>query len=215
MSSKYVVRYRLLVLLFTFLTLVASALSSANIRFAVVLRERARSGYVDNTHVILDMNFAALQSNLLVASVIAAVPAALFSVFGFALALHRRWLADNHGSITIFILLQLVVDLFFVVIGGYCADKIQGLQTSFTKFGGHDRIPYYNIIYFGSVAQAGYGATFMITAVVTGVVFLIYDHHQTQRARAQAAVERQEAPAEQQTPRKYENSCSEKRYTEA
>ncbi|KAH8743062.1 hypothetical protein F5883DRAFT_49934 [Diaporthe sp. PMI_573] len=147
MSSKYVIRYRFLVLLFTSLTLVASALSSANIRFAIVLRERARSDYVDNTQVILDMNFAALQSNLLVASVIAAVPAALFIIFGFVLALHRKWLADNHGSVTIYVLLQLVLDLFFVVIGGYSADKIQGLQASFAKFGGHDRIPYYNIIY--------------------------------------------------------------------
>ncbi|KAH8745351.1 hypothetical protein F5883DRAFT_510901 [Diaporthe sp. PMI_573] len=215
MSSKYVIRYRLLVLLFTFLTLVASALSSANIRFAIVLRERARSGYVDNTQVILDMNFAALQSNLLVASVIAAVPATLFSIVGFVLVLHRRWLADNHGSITIFILLQLVVDLFFVVIGGYSADKIQGLQTSFAKFGGHDRILYYNIIYFGSVAQAGYGATCIITAVVTSVILFAFDHYQTKRVGAQAAAEPQEAPAEQQTPPNYENSCSEKRYTEA
>ncbi|KAH8755040.1 hypothetical protein F5883DRAFT_687325 [Diaporthe sp. PMI_573] len=207
MSSKYVIRYRALVLLLTFLTLVASALSSANIRFAIVLRERARSGYVDNTQVILDMNFAALQSNLLVASVMAAVPAALFSAFGVVLALHRRWLADNHCSITIFILLQLAVSLLYVVIGGYSADKIQGLQTSFAKFGGHDRILYYNIIYFGSVAQAGYGATCIITAVVTTVILFTCDHYQTKRVRAQAAAKRQDAAAKQQTPPNYENRC--------
>jgi hypothetical protein len=93
MSSKYVIRYRLLVLLFTFLNLAVFALNSANIHFATILRERARSGYVDNSQVILDIIFAALQSDVLVASVVAAVPAALFSVFGLVLALQPRWLA--------------------------------------------------------------------------------------------------------------------------
>jgi hypothetical protein len=107
---------------------------------------------------------------VLVASVVAAVPAALFSVFGLVLALQPRWLADNRGTIAIFIFLRLVVDLCFIVIGGYSADKIRGLQTALAKFGGHDRIPYYNIIYFGSVAQAVYGTTCIITAVVITVI---------------------------------------------
>jgi len=123
MSSKYVIRYRLLVLLFTFINLAVFALNSANIHFATILRERARSGYVDNSQVILDIIFAALQSDVLVASVVAAVPAALFSVFGLVLALQPRWLADNRGTIAIFIFLRPVVDLCFIVIGSYSADK--------------------------------------------------------------------------------------------
>jgi hypothetical protein len=49
-------------------------------------------------------------------------------------------------------MLQFIVALALISSGGYNADHALGFQTSFAKFAGNDYIPYYSIIYFGSVA---------------------------------------------------------------
>jgi hypothetical protein len=203
MASRYVIRCRLVVLLFTLLTLGAAALSSANMRFAVVLRDRARAGYVDNNEVILDKNFQTLQVNILIASVIGAIPAALFGLFGIVMAVHPKLLPDCDGSIPVFVILQLIVALALVVSGGYNADHAQGFQTSFAKFAGNDHIPYYSIIYFGSVAQAGYGAILIVTTVMTGL-----DQYRMKKARAEATAGKRrevQAEADEQAPPDYDS----------
>ncbi|KAH8743404.1 hypothetical protein F5883DRAFT_593080 [Diaporthe sp. PMI_573] len=44
-----------------------------------------------------------------------------------------------------------------VSMGGYGAERFRGCETEFGRLGAGDNIPYYNVIYYGNVAQAACG----------------------------------------------------------
>ncbi|KAH8750310.1 hypothetical protein F5883DRAFT_579653, partial [Diaporthe sp. PMI_573] len=51
---------------------------------------------------------------------------------------------------------QTIHGLILVSIGGYGAERVRGCETEFGTLGA-GAIPYYNVIYYGNVAQAAYG----------------------------------------------------------
>ncbi|KAJ3469832.1 hypothetical protein MRS44_003897 [Fusarium solani] len=204
MASRYIIRCRVAVLAFALLALGAAALSSAIINFAIILRGRARSGYVDDKEVLLASTFQSLQNNIFVVSMISAVPTALFGLFGLFIGVHPKILADHRSSISLFVILQFIIAFDLIVTGGYNADRVQGFQASFAKFSGND-YPYYSIVYFGSVAQAGYGAS-----IIAGAAVITYGCCRKEKAQAKAAarkkqtlVEPQEEQATDQAPPHY------------
>jgi hypothetical protein len=52
---------------------------------------------------------------------------------------------------------QTIHGLVLVSIGGYGAERVRGCETEFGRLGAGNNIPYYNVIYYGNVAQAAYG----------------------------------------------------------
>ncbi|TGJ82220.1 hypothetical protein E0Z10_g6554 [Xylaria hypoxylon] len=106
--------------------------------------------------------------NTLVDTVITTIASTAFAIFGVAIAVHKRWLQDHNGLWMCFLGTQILLALVLVITGGYLADHVNGFQSSFNNFGGGENIPYYNVMYFGGVAEAAYGALVIV------VVLLMY-----------------------------------------
>ncbi|KAG4426968.1 hypothetical protein IFR05_017549, partial [Cadophora sp. M221] len=92
MSSQYGTRTRLTILFFTLLSLVVASLNWANTHFSIILRDRARSNYINTTNGFLNNNFSKLQSNALKVMVFTALTTTAFAIYGAVIAVHPRWL---------------------------------------------------------------------------------------------------------------------------
>jgi hypothetical protein len=122
-------------------------LSSATVRFAVVLRDRAKSDLATSSHSILDITLQNLMENVVVGMVIVTLISALFSISRIALAIHPRCLRENRKYRRYYICTQLVVGLIVLSLGDYAASKVHGFQTSFELSGSEGHVPYYKTMY--------------------------------------------------------------------
>jgi hypothetical protein len=95
MSSRYVIRIRLTILFFALLSLAVAGLNLANAHFSVILRDRARSDYINTTDCILDYNFQELQSTVLTGTVLVAIATTAFPIYGAVIVVYPTWLRDN------------------------------------------------------------------------------------------------------------------------
>ena len=163
MASEHMIRLRLIILPFTLVSLAIALLSSANAYFAVILRDRVRSDFINTTDDILDNKFQSIQSSVLIYEAFAALGSSLIAILGAVIMVYTgllRLLRDN----CFYCLLLLVPALVMITLGGCVTDQVHGYQTSFEKFDANDSIPYYDIMYYGGVAQAAYGsALFFLT----------------------------------------------------
>ena len=75
--------------------LARASLSSSTVRFAVVLRDRAKSDLVTLSGSILDLTFQNLMDDVVDGTVIAALVSALFSIFGLILVVYPKWLQEK------------------------------------------------------------------------------------------------------------------------
>ncbi|KAJ9480564.1 hypothetical protein VN97_g12991, partial [Penicillium thymicola] len=114
--------------------LALAGLSSATVRFAVILRDRAKSDLATSGDSILDITFQNLMDNIIVGMVIVALISALLSIFGIALAIHPRCLREDRKYRLYYVCTQLVIGLIVLSLGGYVASKVHGFQTSFELF---------------------------------------------------------------------------------
>ncbi|KAH6667308.1 hypothetical protein B0J14DRAFT_642677 [Halenospora varia] len=184
MSSQYVIRTRLTILFFTLLSLAVAGLNSANAHFSIILRDRARSDYINTADGIPDNNFQKLQSNALIVTVFMAIATTAVIIYGAVIAVHPRWLRDHKGTI-----------LHHDCYGGYLADQVHGFYTSFEKFGTHDSIPYYSLMYYGGVAQAVYGSVLVFLTITVVVLLTAFDHYETKKSWTEAAASEEAAPS--------------------
>lgn len=182
MSTQYQIGTRLIVLFFTLLSLAVAILNSANARFSIILRNRARSDYIDTTDGILNNNFQKLQSNILIATVLTAFATAIFTIYGVVIAVHPRWIREYKLTLYAFTTTQIALALIMIGTGAYLADHVHRFDTSFEKFSTHDSIPYYSIMYHGGIAEAAYGS-FLVFLIITVSVF---DHYQTKQSQDEA-----------------------------
>ncbi|KGO69109.1 hypothetical protein PITC_017560 [Penicillium italicum] len=83
---------RLTILFLTITWLALAGLSSATVRFAVVLRDGAKSDLVNSSDSILDITFQSLIDKVIVSIVVIALVLTLFSIFGFVLIIYPKWL---------------------------------------------------------------------------------------------------------------------------
>jgi hypothetical protein len=194
MSTQYVIRTRLTILFFTLLSLAVAGLNSANAHFSIILRDRARSDYINTAEGILDNNFQKLQSNALIVTVFTALATTAFIIYGAMIAVHPRWLRDYEGTLYAFTIAQIVLAFIMIATGGFLADHVHGFYTSFEKFGTHDSIPYYSLMYYGGVAQAAYGSLLVVLTIIVVVLLVAFDHYETKKSRAEAAAGEEAAP---------------------
>ncbi|OQE10055.1 hypothetical protein PENFLA_c097G06750 [Penicillium flavigenum] len=160
---------RLVILFLTITWLAVASLSSATVHFAVVLRDRAKSELVTPSDSILDITFQNLMDNVIDGMVIVALVSALFSIFGLVLVIYPKWLQENCTARFYYSYIQIVVSVIVLSLGGWIACRVHGFQTSFEFFDrGH--IPYYKIMYYGSVGEAAFGALAVIASSVRFVV---------------------------------------------
>ena len=86
---------RLAILFLAITWLALAGLSSATVRFAVVLRDRAKSDLVNSSDSILDITFQSLMDKVVVSMVVVALVSTLFSIFRFVLVIYPKWLQEN------------------------------------------------------------------------------------------------------------------------
>ena len=98
--------------------------------------------------------------------VIAAIPSALFSIFGFVLMAHPRLLQDDNATAIYFACTQFQLSLVVLFIGGYVANAIRGYQTLFEEFEVRaSHFPYYGMMYYGSIGEAVFGSLVIILSL--------------------------------------------------
>jgi hypothetical protein len=97
-------------------------------------------------------------------------------IYGAVIAVHSRWLRDHEGTLYAFVIAQVVLAFIMIATGGYLADQVHGFYTSFEKFGTHDSIPYYSLMYYGGVAQAAYGSVLVFLTITVVVLLTAFDH---------------------------------------
>jgi uncharacterized membrane protein (DUF485 family) len=158
------------------------------------LRDRARSDYINTADGILDNNFQELQSNALIVTVLTALANGAFIIYGVVIAVHPRWLRDHEETLYVFAIAQIVLAFIMVITGGILADNVHGFYTSFEKFGTHDNIPYYSLMYYGGVAQAAYGSILVFLTITVVILLSAFDHYETKKSRVQAAASEEAAP---------------------
>jgi hypothetical protein len=91
-TAAAMIRMRLVILFLTITWLALASLSSAIVRFAVVLRDCVKSDLVTPSDSILDITFQNLIDNVVEGIVIVALILALFSIFGFVIVINPKWL---------------------------------------------------------------------------------------------------------------------------
>ena len=170
------IRMRLVILFLTITWLALAGLSSATVRFAVILRDRAKSDLVTSSDSILDIAFQNLMDNVVVGMVIVALVSALFSIFGFVLVIYPKWLQENCTARFYYSCIQIVVSLIVLSLGGYVASHVHSFQTSFVFFDSDGHFPYYNIIYYRAVGQAAFGSLLVIRSLVRFTVCGLRGH---------------------------------------
>lgn len=175
-TSPATIRMRLALLFLSVTWLALAGLSSAIVRFAVILRDRARSDLATSRDSILDISFQNLLGNVVVGMVIVTLISALFSIFGIALAIHPRCLGEDRRYRLYYVCTQLVVGLIFLSLGGYVASTVHGFQTSFELFDSEGYFPYYKIMYYGAVGQAAFGVLAVIMSLVPFAVCALRGH---------------------------------------
>ncbi|KAI3097964.1 hypothetical protein CBS147333_9202 [Penicillium roqueforti] len=175
-TSVATIRMRLALFFFSITWLALAGLSSATVRFAVILRDRAKSNLATSSDSILDITFQNLMDNIVVGMVIVALISALFCIIGIALAIHPRCLREDRKYRLYYVCTQLVVGLIVLSLGGYVASKVHGLQTSFELFDSEGYFPYYKIMYYGAVSQAAFGVLAVIMSLVPFVVCALRGH---------------------------------------
>ncbi|KAK7928781.1 hypothetical protein PG985_005779 [Apiospora marii] len=187
MSSKYMIRIRISIFFLTLLSLAIAILNSAQARFAVILRDRARSDYANTTAAILDNKFLSLQSNILIDTIITALAMAAFAIYGAVIVARPRWLHEHESILPTYATSQVVLAFVMIVTGGYLADQVQGLQPSFKRVSANDVVPYYSTMYYGGVAQAGYGSVLILFAITVAVFCFVSAHYEAKQERVEEA----------------------------
>lgn len=185
------IRIRLAILVFSLLSLGVAGLNSANARFAVVLRDRARSDY--NSYGILDNQFQTLQSNVLICTVVTALLSVVFAIYGALVAFFLTRARDRDAALIVYLVIHLILAFAMIFAGGNVADHVQGFQNPFEKFGAKDIIPYYSIMYYGGVAQAAYGSVLISAAIAAVILYFAFDYYKMNRL-VQATAGEQAAP---------------------
>lgn len=175
-TSMATIRMRLAFFFLSITWLALAGLSSATVRVAVILRDRAKSDLATSSDSILGITFQNLMGNIVVGMVIVALISAVFSIFGVALSIYPRCLREDRKYRLYYICTQLVVGLIVLSLGGYVVSKVHGLQTSFELFDSEGRCPYYRTMYYGTVSQAAFGVLAVIMSLVPFAVCALRGH---------------------------------------
>jgi hypothetical protein len=165
-ASSAMLCKRLTVLVPAIMRLAFAGLSSALSHFAIILRDHAESDLIYNNHAILGLAFQNLMENILVVSVFMALMSTLLSIFGIVLAIHSRWLHQNGQRRIYFECIQVVLALTVFSVGGYIASCAHGSRSSFELLNIHGHLPYYKLMYYGSIGQAAFGSLMIINFFV-------------------------------------------------
>ena len=112
------IRMRLIIISLTVTWLALAGLSSATVRFAVLLRDRAKSDLVTPSDSILVLTFQNLMDDVVDGMVIAALVSALFSIFGLILVIYPKWLQENCAARFYYGCIQIVVSMIVLSLGG-------------------------------------------------------------------------------------------------
>ncbi|KIW09748.1 hypothetical protein PV08_12032 [Exophiala spinifera] len=132
---------------FSLISLAMAAFNGAIAHFAIVLQNRARTDLVNVPHDRFDQIFEHLMSRVIVLSIILCVTSAVGAFSGGIFAVYQP-LSLLWGLL----IGQIVVFIANAILAG----NVHGYKTSFTWFGKNDKYPYYDLIYYGSIAQMGW-----------------------------------------------------------
>jgi hypothetical protein len=81
-----------------------------------------------------------------------------------------------------------------IATGSFLVDGVHGFYTPFEKFGTHDSIPYYSLMYYGGVAQVANGSVLVFLAIIVVILFFALNHYATKKSQVEAAASEEAAP---------------------
>ncbi|KAJ5737365.1 uncharacterized protein N7483_002490 [Penicillium malachiteum] len=176
---KEVLWKRAIILLCVLIQLMVAAFSSTMAYWTTRLRRSMRFDLAASdspTQLIASIQMA---NHVLAAMIMAAIVSAVFSIWGIYVAICRTSLPKSDGHCLPWGTGQCIYGLIAIVTGGYVADHVEGFQSLIATFIDVKDLPYYEIVYYGSVAQAAYGALVIIVlgALVGTLLFLTNRAH--------------------------------------
>jgi surface polysaccharide O-acyltransferase-like enzyme len=125
----------------------------------------------------LDHTFQNLQRNIATLMIIIAIFSTVVAIHGaFTAVLMWNSLVMMYGA------LQFSLTLLTLISGAVISNSVSGSQGAFERFGGNDGIPYYDCIYYGSIAIASYGSLFVLTILILTSSF-VFGKFQARRHR--------------------------------
>ncbi|KAI1743056.1 hypothetical protein F4680DRAFT_410902 [Xylaria scruposa] len=143
-------------------SLAVAGLSSAIAHVSKVLYNRARSDLINAIDAALNGSFMSTMTSIIVIAVVAASVSVTVAVFGLQITICPSWLRKRDEDLLILGATQLALAICIVATGALIADDVHSVQTLIGKFGGNDSFPYYDIMYYGGVAQAASGCALVV-----------------------------------------------------
>jgi hypothetical protein len=119
---------------------------------------------------ILDITFQNLIDNVVDGMEIVALVSALFSIFGFVLVIYPKWLQENCAALFYYDRIQIAVSMVMLSLGLDCQPRPRFSDILRFFWQGPHSIPYYKIMYYGSVGQATFRSSVVIASFVRFVV---------------------------------------------
>jgi len=133
MGSEYKIRDRLIILLFTTLSLIIALLNSIDAFLAVKLIYQTRPDVSTNSMGASNDAFGTL-INILVDVLITAAITASSVIYGAVISIYPSWLPRHKKSIIpTYVFSQILQAVFWMVSGAYLAERVGSLQPSLKK----------------------------------------------------------------------------------
>ncbi|KAJ5144504.1 hypothetical protein N7476_005072 [Penicillium atrosanguineum] len=172
-ANDHMIRRRLIIFALAIIGLAFASLNAANACFAVILRDRATSALFAPGDQVADNTFADLMNQVLKSTVIASIGSAVIAVFGAMLAARLAWLRNHDCPWIFYGCCHLALSVFLLVMGAWIIFHVRGFKPFFERFSGDGNVPYYNMMFYGGVGQAAYGASVVLTVFVSGVAIFL------------------------------------------
>ena len=152
--------------------LAVASLSSAIIRFATLLLDRATYHLAKSDDWALSLEFRHFMSKLMGGALLVAIFSALLSIFGLALLFQPRWLRKDSNAWAFYCCVQLVAGVCLIIVDGYLASQARGFRSTFDIFRGRNHIPYWEVIYYGTTSKAIFGS--IVSIFYLAYIFVCY-----------------------------------------
>ncbi|KAJ5100843.1 hypothetical protein N7456_006895 [Penicillium angulare] len=107
-----------------------AGLDSAIARFAVVLRDRAKSDLAASGDSVVDNVFGNLMHRALISAILGALASTGLATFGIVLTVSSSRARQSHGAFTLFGLIQFSVSIGYVALGDFIADTVVYMDTN-------------------------------------------------------------------------------------
>ena len=175
-TTDHMIKRRLIIFTLALIGLAFASLNATIACFAVILRGQATSALLVFDSEVADKTFADLMNYVSRYTVIASIISAIVAIFGAALAARLAWLRNHDRPWIYYGCYHFILSLVFLSIGIWLILNVRGFKPFFERFSGDGNFPYYNLMFYGAVAQTAYGSLVVLAVFVLGVAIFFLAH---------------------------------------